>query len=88
MAGEVIYPGRDLESMAFAYKYHQWILELFKPYLGQRLVEVGAGSGSFSGLLVELPTESLTLVEPSREMYPAFKKRRRKLAGKEKYQHL
>jgi Methyltransferase domain len=72
MRGEVIYPGRDLEAMAFAATYHQWILEVFRPYLGQRLVEVGAGSGLFSALLMKLPTQSLTLVEPSHEMYPAL----------------
>jgi SAM-dependent methyltransferase len=69
MEENVIYPGRDLEAMAFADKYHRWILENFKPYMGKRLVEVGAGSGSFSELLMELHSESLSLVEPSKEMY-------------------
>lgn len=69
MGEHVIYPGRDLEAMAFAQKYHRWILETFKPHLGQRLVEVGAGAGSFSEMLLELPSESFSLVEPSKEMY-------------------
>lgn len=75
MVEGVIYPGRDLEAMAFADKYHRWILEIFKPYLGARLVEVGAGSGSFSEILLELPLESLSLVEPSNEMYALLEKR-------------
>ena len=65
----VIYPGRDLEAMAFAVRYHRWILQTFRPYLGTRLVEVGAGSGAFSELLWELPSESLAMVEPSASMY-------------------
>ena len=70
MQQAVAYPGRDLEAMSFAEKYHRWILQVFEPYLGSRLVEVGAGSGSFSELLLEARPASLTLVEPSREMYP------------------
>jgi len=63
------YAGRDLEAMSFARNYHRWILDLFAPRLGRRLVEVGAGSGSFSELLLEREPESLTLVEPSAGMH-------------------
>ncbi|MDT5293536.1 MAG: hypothetical protein QOJ76_416 [Acidobacteriota bacterium] len=63
------YAGRDLESMSFARNYHRWILDLFAPYLGRRVVEVGAGTGSFSELLLARSFESLTLVEPSAEMH-------------------
>lgn len=51
--------------MSFAANYHRWILEIFAPYLGTRLVEVGAGTGSFSELLLERDLDSLTLVGPS-----------------------
>jgi SAM-dependent methyltransferase len=69
MGERVVYVGRDLEAMSFARNYHRWILELFEPYLGSRLVEVGAGTGSFSELLFALRPESLSLVEPSTEMH-------------------
>jgi SAM-dependent methyltransferase len=69
MAEGLDYAGRDLESMSFARNYHRWILDLFAPHLGRRLVEVGAGTGSFSELLLALGPESLTLVEPSAEMH-------------------
>jgi SAM-dependent methyltransferase len=69
MAEEVIYHGRDLEAMAFAVNYHKWILKFFRPDLGKRIVEVGAGSGSFSELILERQVESLSLVEPSKTMY-------------------
>lgn len=74
MGERVAYAGRDLESMSFARNYHRWILELFGPHIGSRLVEVGAGTGSFSELLVERAPESLTLVEPS-EMYERLSER-------------
>jgi SAM-dependent methyltransferase len=74
---EISYEGTDLESMSFALNYHRWILELFAPYMGSRLVEVGAGTGSFSELILERGPESLTLVEPSREMYPILEGRAR-----------
>lgn len=55
--------------MAFARNYHRWILDLFAPHMGSRLVEVGAGTGSFSELLLERAPDTLTLVEPSPEMH-------------------
>ena len=64
------YPGRELESMVFAVNYHRWILDIFRPYLGKRIVEVGAGSGSFSELLLETKPERLDSIEPSWNMYP------------------
>lgn len=63
------YAGKDLEAMSFAVNYHRWLLSLFAPYLGKRIVEVGAGTGSVSELLIEYHPEILSLVEPSTAMY-------------------
>jgi 2-polyprenyl-3-methyl-5-hydroxy-6-metoxy-1,4-benzoquinol methylase len=60
--------GKDLESMSFAVNYHKWILQEFRPFLGKRLVEVGAGTGSFSELLLQENPQTLDLIEPS-EMF-------------------
>lgn len=65
---KVEYAGADLEAMNFAENYHRWILDLLKPFLGKHLVEVGAGLGSFSEMLLEGDPNSLSLVEPS-ELY-------------------
>lgn len=62
---KVEYVGKDLEAMDFAVNYHRWILDLIKPFLGKHLVEVGAGTGSFSELLLETEPETLALIEPS-----------------------
>jgi len=64
------YTGRELESMGFAVNYHRWILERLEPYIGRRIVEVGAGTGSLSSLLLDRDIESLTALEPSSNMYP------------------
>ena len=69
MSESVGYVGKDLEAMSFAVNYHRWILASFAPYLGTRVVEVGAGTGSFSELLLERRPESLSLVEPSAAMF-------------------
>lgn len=65
MSESVGYVGKDLEAMSFAVNYHRWILSSFVPYLGTRVVEVGAGTGSFSELLWQRRPQSLSLVEPS-----------------------
>jgi SAM-dependent methyltransferase len=70
---KVEYEGRDLEAMHFAENYHRLILELFSPFIGEHLVEVGAGTGSFSRLLLEKQPASLTLIEPS-EMFIELEK--------------
>jgi SAM-dependent methyltransferase len=63
------YSGRDLEAMFFAVNYHRWILRIFKPYLGRNIVEVGAGTGGFSEMLLQTHPESLILVEPADNMF-------------------
>ena len=77
----IIYEGRDLESMSFALNYRRWILELFDPYLGSRVVEVGAGSGSCSELLLTRKLESLIAVEPSGDMFQLLKTRLSAIGG-------
>jgi SAM-dependent methyltransferase len=75
MSEPVGYVGKDLEAMSFAVNYHRWILSRFAPYLGKRVVEVGAGTGSFSELLLELRPQTLSLVEPSQSMFEHLSKR-------------
>jgi 16S rRNA A1518/A1519 N6-dimethyltransferase RsmA/KsgA/DIM1 with predicted DNA glycosylase/AP lyase activity len=63
------YFGRDLEAMSFAVNYHRWIIREFKPYLGRRAAEVGAGAGNFTALLLE-HLDAVTAFEPSANMFP------------------
>src|SRR6186713_2508796 len=68
----VVYPGKDLEAMSFAVNYHKWILDDLRPFIGRDVVEVGAGTGDFSALLLGSDLDSLALVEPS-EMFDQLK---------------
>lgn len=78
--GAFAYTGRELEAMSEASNYHRWILGIFAPYLGRHLVEVGAGLGSFSELILRHHAcETLSLVEPSGEMYQQLDVRARQL---------
>jgi 2-polyprenyl-3-methyl-5-hydroxy-6-metoxy-1,4-benzoquinol methylase len=60
-----VYVGADLEAMSVTVNYHRWILDEFRPFIGKRIVEVGAGGGAFSEMLLGENPESLALVEPS-----------------------
>ncbi|HEY8599491.1 MAG TPA: class I SAM-dependent methyltransferase [Thermomicrobiales bacterium] len=42
---------RELEAMALAVNYHRWTANVALPFLGQRVLEVGGGLGSFTQLL-------------------------------------
>lgn len=76
----LVYNGRDLEAMSFALNYHRWILDEFRPLMGSRIVEVGAGTGGFSELLLRLSFEKLILIEPSL----MFEQLRMNLSGNER----
>ena len=65
MSKKVEYAGKDLEAMSFAVNYHRWIFEEIAPFLGRNIIEVGAGIGSFSEMLLESDPDTLALVEPS-----------------------
>jgi SAM-dependent methyltransferase len=69
------YPGKELEAMALAANYRRWIMEFFKPFLGKHILEVGAGAGSFSEMLLRERPQSLTILEPSDNLYPSLSRR-------------
>jgi SAM-dependent methyltransferase len=43
----------DLEIMAQANNYQDWMFRRIAPYVGQRILEVGAGIGNFTRLLLD-----------------------------------
>ncbi|MFZ9482806.1 MAG: class I SAM-dependent methyltransferase [Ilumatobacteraceae bacterium] len=53
-----------LEGLEGATHYRDWLLELAAPHLGGRLLEVGAGRGTYSPFLREF-CHSLVAVEPA-----------------------
>lgn len=69
------YFGRDLESMFFARNYYDWMLGVFAPFVGSRILEVGAGTGTFTDELLKLEPQMLAAVEPSANMNPVLSRR-------------
>lgn len=60
------YIGEDLDDMSFAPNYHKWILDEFMPFIGKDILEVGAGTGNFSKLVLdETGPGSFTALEPA-----------------------
>lgn len=70
------YSGTELDAMAQAQNYHNWIRKLTSPYLGNRVVEVGAGLGNFAAVLLrETVVSELLLVEPAENLFPHLAQR-------------
>ena len=63
------YAGQDLEALMQADNYYRWIIDTIKPYVGDKVIEVGSGAGSFSKFLRGLKPTELTLIEPSKSMH-------------------
>ncbi|MHB8541994.1 MAG: class I SAM-dependent methyltransferase [Candidatus Acidiferrales bacterium] len=71
-----VYSGTELDAMAEARNYCRWILDFFLPYLGERIVEIGAGTGTFSQLLLDADrTADLVLFEAAANLFPPLRKR-------------
>jgi SAM-dependent methyltransferase len=70
------YSGTELEAVASGKNYYQWIVERFAPFLGRRVVEVGAGIGTFAEFIAARPgVESLLCVEPAENVFPVLAER-------------
>lgn len=76
MASHFCYPGRELDSLVEARNYYATILKYFRPYVGARVVEVGAGIGTFSNFLLGLESiKELTALEISANLFPILSRR-------------
>jgi SAM-dependent methyltransferase len=76
------YAGTELEAMAHAENYYRWIASELAPHLGSRIVEVGAGIGTFAGHLRERALAAeLVLVEPAPNNLPRLRERFRDAQG-------
>jgi SAM-dependent methyltransferase len=52
--------------MSLAHNYNAWLLERTRPYLGRRVLDVGAGIGTFTAELARL-AQSVVALEPDPE---------------------
>jgi SAM-dependent methyltransferase len=76
MKAQFSYSGSELDALAEAKNYYRWILSYFAPYVGSEVIEVGAGSGTFSKLLLDFTDVSqLTVMEPANNLFPLLERR-------------
>lgn len=70
------YPGTELEALAAAPNYYRWIVEHFGDRLRGRVLEVGAGMGTFAEHVLGHPgVERLMLVEPASNLVGTLRQR-------------
>jgi SAM-dependent methyltransferase len=70
------YSGTELDSFIEAQNYYRSILKYFRPYVGARVIEVGAGIGTFSSFLLGLMNvRELTTLEPAANLFPLLNRR-------------
>ena len=69
------YPGDDLDAMAAADRYSREIVRAFAPYLGGNVVEVGAGIGNISVILLDRRPSRLDVIEPDARMFAKLTER-------------
>ena len=64
------YRGDELVATAHARSYNRWIMQFLRPHLGRVIVEVGAGTGSYTQELLTTNPERLIAIEPSSFLFP------------------
>ncbi len=56
----------DLQQMVSATNYNDWLYSLIEPYIGKRVIEIGAGIGTTSRKIIQGDVH-LTAVEPNKK---------------------
>ena len=69
------YEGSDLDAMAGAVNYRRWVFDDIRRFVGRKILEVGAGVGSFSELLLEADPERFVALEPSSRQHKVLEER-------------
>jgi SAM-dependent methyltransferase len=75
-SADFVYGGMELDALAEARNYYRWVFREFAPFIGERVIEVGAGIGTFSrSLLTHTALSELILVEPGENLFPLLQQR-------------
>jgi len=69
------YGGSEFEGLLVAKNYYSWILSEFREVLRGRCLEVGAGIGTVSTLLLEEDLRQLTCIEPAENLFPILRQK-------------
>jgi SAM-dependent methyltransferase len=71
-----VYAGTELEGMAEARNYYAWLLSYFGRHLKGSVIEVGAGVGTLSRLILGFQAvRQLAAVEPAENLFPILSQR-------------
>ena len=71
-----MYPGGELEALRQSPNYYGWLLRHFLPYLGERVLEIGAGVGTVADYVLQnTKVPELILVEPADNLFPQLQER-------------
>ena len=54
----------ELDAMASAHRYQEWVFDLVRPYLGERILEVGSGIGTMTSWLARFAPTVATDIDP------------------------
>jgi phospholipid N-methyltransferase len=63
------YSGKELEMMSFARNYYRWMMSYFAPFTGEHVIEIGAGCGNVTDMLIRHGAKHIIAMEPSDNMY-------------------
>ena len=76
MTSGFTYTGTELDALAGARNYYRAIIDHFRPHFGRKVLEVGAGIGTFARhVLDETSVEEMLLVEPADNTIPMLRGR-------------
>src|SRR6266851_3291292 len=75
------YEGHELTTMEQAKNYYAWLLDEFRPALRGKFLEIGAGTGTLSEMLLKSSCEHLVCLEPAGNLVPIIERRLRGLTN-------
>ncbi len=63
----------ELSNLTQARRFNAWVAEQIEPYLGRRVVEVGAGLGAIARLTAEADAQRMVVaLEPAENLFPTL----------------
>lgn len=61
--GDTVLQSSTLESLTSAHRYHHWLTDLARPYLGEHPVELGSGLGDYAATWLDAGLPRITVTE-------------------------
>lgn len=67
------YDGYELAGLREAHNYYSWMIQEYNSFIEGKVLEVGAGIGTFSRYVLRLPIQELVCLEPASKLIPSLK---------------